>query len=171
MISKKIYVPVVAGIISLLAITDFMSIVFGNYFLNTHIDQTFIKYVLLFFIPIMEVSYTKKFALEIVGWITSFAIYICILFNTMHWFDIRPYVIIALIVLLIIFIKNHIDRKRLRYLNLLFQLFFFIRIIIILSKPSEVLWWVDQSICFAILMASIMYLTLYIKNQSIERAQ
>lgn len=171
MISKKIYVVTVASCISILAITDFVSIVFGNYFLGNHIDQNAIKYILLFFIPVMELSYTKKFPLEVVGWITSSVIYMIFLFNITHWFQtstLNIITIIAFVTLLLIFTKNHTDHKKIRYFNLLFQVFFFTRVIVILSKPNEVLWWIDQFICFAVLMVSVVYLSTYIKNRFVE---
>jgi len=150
---------------------DFIAIVFSNYTLSQQIHKNFIKYVLLFFIPIMEVSYTKKFAIEIIGWVASGVICISFFFNTLRWFDTKPYIFIAFVILFFIFLNNHIYSKKIKYLNLLFQLFFFNRIILILSKHNEVLWWIDQTICFAVFIVSIVYLIKYIKNNLIEKKE
>lgn len=164
MISKKIYVTIVAIIISIIAIADFLAIVFDYYYLSQQIDKNFIKHVLLLFIPIMEVSYTKKFSIEIIGWIASLSAFMLLDLSTLQWFNTNPFFITALIILFAIFLYNHIHSKNIKYLNLLFQLFFFNRIIIILNKHYEILWWIDQAICFSILIVSIVYFINYIKK-------
>lgn len=158
MIDKKLYYLILTLLFFIISVPSILSIIIQRNVSLPYINSTFIKLLLIIAISIMGPSYANQKITKLVGWMFSFSLLIGIQFKIMHWPGAKGILILSGSIILVNLVLSSLTQKDKEIINYLLYLFIFFRLLIILIRHNQFLWWMDQIICFLVTIAGLFYL-------------
>lgn len=151
--SKKLYYIIITIAFAIVSISTLLTIISND--LIPNINSNLCKTFLVFFICGHEINYIKNKVANIIGWFFLVLLFIGLQFRIMHWpFGIEMIITSGVVITATLVLSSIIEKNK-EVIH--FFLFAFVaqRLVIILTPPNKILWWIDVILGLSILILGI----------------